>query len=135
MKIKQIINFICNFRKLGDGMESLSERLCTLCNSGQIGDKFHFILECKSLENLRKNYLCKYYYQNPNIIKFNDHLCQLTKRKCWKNFAFLLLKYMMRSVLLILNPLSTLLSLLMYVLSIPISIYICIPLTSLYKCK
>ena len=45
------------------------------------------------------------------------NLCLLTKRKCWKNFAFLLLKYMMLSVLLILNLLSTLLSLLMYVVS------------------
>ena len=34
--------------------KSISERLCTLCNSGQICDEFHFILECKSLENLRK---------------------------------------------------------------------------------
>ena len=64
--------------------KSISERLCKLCNSGQIGDEFHFI-----------------------------NLCQLTKRKCWKNFAFLLLKSMMLSVLL--NSLSTLLSLLMYV--------------------
>ena len=31
-----------------------TERFCTLCNSGQFGDEFHFILECKSLENLRK---------------------------------------------------------------------------------
>ena len=38
--------------------------ISALCNSGQIGDEFHFILECKSLENQRKNYLCKYYYQN-----------------------------------------------------------------------
>ena len=91
--------------------------LCTLCNSGQIGDEFHFILDCKSLENLRKNYLCKYYYQNPNIIKFNELMSILTKRKCWKNFAFLLLIYMMLSLFLILNPLSTLLSLLMYALS------------------
>ena len=29
--------------------KSISERLCTLCNSGETGDKFHLILECKSL--------------------------------------------------------------------------------------
>ena len=32
----------------------ISERLCTLCNSDQIGDEFHFILKCKSLKNLGK---------------------------------------------------------------------------------
>ena len=38
--------------------KSFSERLCSLCKSGQIGDEFHFILDCKPFENLRKNYLC-----------------------------------------------------------------------------
>ena len=70
----------------------------------------------KSLQNLRKNYLCKYYYQNPNIIKFNE-LMSTHKKKILEKLSFLLLKYMMLSVLLILNPLSILLSLLMYVLS------------------
>ena len=67
---------------MGDGMESL----CTLCNSGH-GDEFHFILECKSLENLRKNYLCKYYYQNPNIIKFNE-LMSTHKKKMLEKLSF-----------------------------------------------
>ena len=59
----------------------ISERLSTLCSNGQIGDEFHFILECKSLENLRKKYLCKYYYQNPQI--------QRTHVNSQKEFAFL----------------------------------------------
>ena len=76
------------------GKSEKSERLCTICNSGQIGDEFHFILECKSLKNLRKNYLCKYYYQNPNIIKFNELMSTVGKT----------LLYMMQSVLLSLIP-------------------------------
>ena len=68
--------------------KSISERLCTLCNSGQIGDEFHFILECKFLENLRKNYLCKYYYQNPNIIKLNELMSTHKKENVGKTLLF-----------------------------------------------
>ena len=68
-----------------------SERLCKLCNSGQIGDEFHFILECKSLENLRKKYLCKYYNQNPNIIKFNE-LMSTHKKKMLEKLCFFIVK-------------------------------------------
>ena len=73
--------------------KSISERLCTLCNSGQIGDEFHFILECKSLENLRKNYLCKYYYQNPNIIKFNELMSTHKKKMLEKLCCFIVKIY------------------------------------------
>ena len=53
--------------------------------------QFHFILECKSLENLRKNYLCKYYYQNPNIIKFNK-LMSTHKKKMLEKLCFFIVK-------------------------------------------
>jgi hypothetical protein len=33
----------------------LSERVCKLCNSGHIANELHYILECKELNNLRKN--------------------------------------------------------------------------------
>ena len=83
---------------------------CTLCNSGQIGDEFHIILECKSLDNiLRKNHLCKYYYQNPNIIKFKE-LMSTNKKKMSENLCFFIVKIYDT----VLYPLSTLLSLLMY---------------------
>ena len=50
---------------------------------------------------------------------------------CWKNFGFLLLKPMMMSVFLILDSLSTLLSLLMYIYIIKyLYLFIHVPLTS-----
>ena len=73
--------------------KSISERVCTICNSGQIGDEFHFILKCKSLENLRKNYLCKYYYQNPNNIKFNELMSIPTKKMLGKLCFFVVKLY------------------------------------------
>ena len=35
---------------------SYDERYCTLCNSDNIGDEFHALFECSSLENLGLNY-------------------------------------------------------------------------------
>ena len=50
-----------------------------------------FFLECKSLENRRKNYLCKYYYQNPNIIKFNE-LMSSHEKKMLEKLRFFIVK-------------------------------------------
>ena len=69
-----------------------------------------FILECKSLENLRKNYLCKYYYLNPNIIKFNE-LMSTHKKKTLGKLCFFIVKIYDAVCTPNPNPLSTLLSL------------------------
>ena len=50
----------------------LSERFCTLCSNCQIGDEFHFILESNTIRNRIKYFLCKYYCQKPNVIKFTE---------------------------------------------------------------
>ena len=49
-----------------------NERYCLLCNEDKIGDEFHFILECKALVDLRKKFIPKYYYNRPNVLKFNQ---------------------------------------------------------------
>ena len=48
----------------------LEQRKCTLCNHN-IGDEFHFLLECPNLNTDRKKYISEIYYRNPNIIKFD----------------------------------------------------------------
>lgn len=48
-----------------------NERKCFLCN-GNIGDEFHFILECKELIDQRKKYIKTYYYKRPNTMKFYE---------------------------------------------------------------
>ena len=50
------------------------ERICFLCKV-TIGDDFHFTcsLECKELNDVRKQYLKTYYCKKPNVLKF----CQL----------------------------------------------------------
>lgn len=48
----------------------LNQRVCKLCNSGQIADEFHYILECKELLTFRRKYLDEKYWSAPNTIKF-----------------------------------------------------------------
>ena len=47
----------------------MDERICFLCNAN-IGDEFHFILECKELNDIRKQYLKPYNCKGPNNLKF-----------------------------------------------------------------
>ena len=49
----------------------LGERFCSLCNNCQIADEFHYILECDTVQNIRKCFLCNY-CQRPNVIKFTE---------------------------------------------------------------
>ena len=49
-----------------------NERLCTLCQSGKIGDEFHYALECEYFKNQRENYIKKYFCKKPNVLKFNS---------------------------------------------------------------
>lgn len=61
-------------------------RKCTMCDSNSIGDEFHYILECTYFVNDRKMFLPKRYYENPNIIKFNEPMntynVEKLKKKC-----------------------------------------------------
>ena len=74
-----------------------SLRFCTLCNSCQIRDELHYILECDTIQNIRKYFLCKYYYQRFNIIKFtllmSTHYETILEKIC-----MFIVKYMMLSV-------------------------------------
>ena len=47
-----------------------NERVCKMCNSGQLGDEFHFCLECPALKELRNTFLPANIYKRPNVINF-----------------------------------------------------------------
>ena len=49
-----------------------SERLCTLCDSTDIGDEFHYIFSCGYFKKERKQYLSSFYCNNVNTVKFNQ---------------------------------------------------------------
>ena len=52
------------------------ERLCTKCDSGQLGDEYHFLLVCTNPEllALRECYISPYYTINPNMDKLRELL-------------------------------------------------------------
>lgn len=47
------------------------DRLCSLCNSHQLGDEFHYLFECSSLYDKRQMYIKPYYRQRPNALKMH----------------------------------------------------------------
>ena len=49
-------------------------RICTKCNSGQVGDEYHFILTCSNptLIELREKYISPYYSGQPSIVKLGE---------------------------------------------------------------
>lgn len=47
-------------------------RTCTKCQNNTIGDEYHFIQECPFLSNLRKKYIPRRLFQNPNTLKLKE---------------------------------------------------------------
>ena len=47
-----------------------NERVCKMCNSGHLGDEFHFCLECPALKELGNKFLPAHIYNRPNVINF-----------------------------------------------------------------
>jgi hypothetical protein len=47
-------------------------RICNLCDKKEIGDKFHYILECNDFNNIRNKYIDDHYRKSPNMIKFGE---------------------------------------------------------------
>lgn len=46
------------------------DRKCGLCEANQIGNEFHYVLECSALSHVRKKLFSDYYLKNPNTLKF-----------------------------------------------------------------
>ena len=55
---------------------SYENRYCSLCDSLDVGNEYHYLFICKNHElvNLRKKYIPNYYIINPSIIKMNGLL-------------------------------------------------------------
>ena len=66
----------------------LNQRLCELCST-DIGDEFHYLLTCKSIQEIRKQYLKRYYYTNPNILQFESLMNTKNKIELRKICSFI----------------------------------------------
>ena len=47
-------------------------RICLLCNSGDIGDEYHYIFSCPVFDNERKSLIRHKFRHRPNVIKFKE---------------------------------------------------------------
>ena len=62
----------------------VDERKCNYCN--KLEDEFHFLLECTLYEDLRKQYIKKYFWHRPNMLKLRE-LMSTKNRTIIKNTA------------------------------------------------
>ena len=53
--------------KLEDEIELIE---ITHCNKNELGDEFHYILDCLIFEQDRNIDIPKYYYSRPNVLKY-----------------------------------------------------------------
>ena len=49
-----------------------SKRKCRLCQSGEIGDEYHYLFLCSFFKSDRKRHIAPYFYKNPNTLKFSE---------------------------------------------------------------
>ena len=64
-------------------------RICSLCDNLEIGDEFHFVLQCSFLQNERKEILGSFYSKRVNVLKYK-HLFQSRNRTKLKNLCRLI---------------------------------------------
>ena len=58
-----------------------NKRICENCDCNKLCDKYHFLLECPALNDIRKKIIKKYYWQRPNILKFEQLMSTLSYQK------------------------------------------------------
>ena len=66
-----------------------NERLCTMCNSGDLGDEFHYLLVCPHFTEVRKRFISNYYIKHPNAIKFHSLMSTCKKTQLLKLIKFI----------------------------------------------
>ena len=67
------------------------DRKCTLCQLNDIEDECHFTLICPIYNDLRKEYLQKYFYVKPSVTNYIT-LMNLSKLNILKNLATYIIK-------------------------------------------
>ena len=68
-----LTKFRCGNHRLPISTSRFSDHksnVCLLCNTGEVGDEYHYILMCPNLALERKQLVKRYYYNKPNTVKF-----------------------------------------------------------------
>ena len=66
-----------------------NSRICTHCHKNELGDEFHYILDCPFFEQDRNIYIPKYYYSRPNVLKYKLLLSSKKKSELIKLSKFI----------------------------------------------
>ena len=74
---KSFTKYRCSNHKLPVEIGSYSkiprnERICNLCNVNQLGDEYHYVIECKYFALERRRYIKTYYISRPSSYKFAE---------------------------------------------------------------
>ncbi len=77
-----------NYSKLWQD-KPVEERICKVCESGEVENEFHFIVSCTLYNNIRATFLQNIGNIIPNIMELNE-MSQI-KAFMSKNFACLLI--------------------------------------------
>ena len=64
-------------------------RKCTLCNSGDIKDKYNVTLVREQFADDKKKYLKKYFYRRPSMAKFVELMNTKSDRERYRLFVTL----------------------------------------------
>ena len=51
-----------------------NEKLCNLCNTGEIGNEYHYLFNCSGFLVERSMFLNRYFYTRPNSKKCTNYL-------------------------------------------------------------
>ena len=54
------------------------DRKRTVCTTNDLGDEFHYLLVCPFFNSKRKQYILRYYYTNPNVLKYRELLNEVS---------------------------------------------------------
>ena len=81
--VNPFLKWLCKFRCGGSNIPVNSgrfiqtpfdERICSLCDTRQLGDEYHYLLECSYFQNQRNLLIPNYYRVRPSVIKFTELL-------------------------------------------------------------
>ena len=59
----------------------LEDRTCTVCESNEIGDEFHYLFKCSKFKDERVKYIKAYFINNPSGYKMNKLFNEPNKRQ------------------------------------------------------
>ena len=78
---RQYMYVLCKFRCANSKIPTilgrysnkpLEDRTCTLCESNEIGDEFHYLFKCSKFKDERIKYIKEYFLNNPTEHKMKE---------------------------------------------------------------